>query len=171
MAGGLPMGAVLHDARRSPTRCSRGTMARRSVAARSSRTSRTTCSTACTTRSSSRTSTKEGKWLGEQLLKIKQRSPKVRAVRGRGFMWGVDVTDPAKDVVARAMEAGAAHRLGGRPHAAAASAARDDARGPQDRASRSSRRRSADVERVRSEMLRTRSVPAAARARRGPRLT
>ncbi|MDH5234640.1 MAG: acetylornithine transaminase [Gemmatimonadota bacterium] len=49
---------------------------------------------------------KEGKWLGEQLLKVKQRSPKVRAVRGRGFMWGVDVTDLAKDVVARAMEQG-----------------------------------------------------------------
>lgn len=50
--------------------------------------------------------TKEGKWLGEQLLKIKQRSPKVRAVRGRGFMWGVDVTDPAKDVVTRAQDLG-----------------------------------------------------------------
>ncbi len=49
---------------------------------------------------------KEGKWLGTQLEKIKQRSPKVRAVRGRGFMWGVDVTDPAKDVVARALDHG-----------------------------------------------------------------
>ncbi len=49
---------------------------------------------------------KEGKWLGEQLMKVKQRSPKVRAVRGRGFMWGIDVTDPAKDVVARAQEHG-----------------------------------------------------------------
>ena len=50
--------------------------------------------------------TKEGKWLGEQLLKIKQRSPKVRAVRGRGFMWGVDVTDPATEVVTRARAQG-----------------------------------------------------------------
>lgn len=50
--------------------------------------------------------TKEGKWLGEQLQGIKKRSPKVRAVRGRGFMWGVDVTDPAKDVVGRALEQG-----------------------------------------------------------------
>jgi predicted acetylornithine/succinylornithine family transaminase len=49
---------------------------------------------------------KEGKWLGDQLLKVKQRSPKVRAVRGRGLMWGVDVTDPAKDVVARALALG-----------------------------------------------------------------
>lgn len=49
---------------------------------------------------------KEGKWLGEQLLGIKKRSPKVRAVRGRGFMWGIDVTEPAKDVVGRALEQG-----------------------------------------------------------------
>lgn len=49
---------------------------------------------------------KEGKWLGEQLMTIKKRSPKVRAVRGRGFMWGIDVTDPAKDVVARALDLG-----------------------------------------------------------------
>jgi acetylornithine/N-succinyldiaminopimelate aminotransferase len=49
---------------------------------------------------------KEGKWLGDQLMQIKKRSPKVRAVRGRGFMWGVDVTDPAKDIVGRALEQG-----------------------------------------------------------------
>ena len=49
---------------------------------------------------------REGAWLGEQLDGIRSRSPKVRAVRGRGFMWGIDVTDPAKDVVARAMDAG-----------------------------------------------------------------
>lgn len=49
---------------------------------------------------------REGAWLGEQLEGIRSRSPKVRAVRGRGFMWGIDVTDPAKDVVARAMDAG-----------------------------------------------------------------
>jgi acetylornithine/succinyldiaminopimelate/putrescine aminotransferase len=48
----------------------------------------------------------EGAWLGTQLDALRRRSPKVRAVRGRGFMWGVDVTDPAKDVVARALEAG-----------------------------------------------------------------
>jgi predicted acetylornithine/succinylornithine family transaminase len=48
----------------------------------------------------------EGAWLGTQLDALRRRSPKVRAVRGRGFMWGVDVTDPARDVVARALEAG-----------------------------------------------------------------
>jgi acetylornithine/N-succinyldiaminopimelate aminotransferase len=49
---------------------------------------------------------KTGSWFGKQLEAIKSRSKKVRAVRGRGFMWGVDVTDAAKDVVARAMEQG-----------------------------------------------------------------
>lgn len=49
---------------------------------------------------------REGAWLGDQLLALSARSPKVRATRGRGLMWGVDVTDPAKDVVARALEAG-----------------------------------------------------------------
>ena len=47
-----------------------------------------------------------GAWLGKQLEGLKSRSTKVRAVRGRGFMWGVDVTDPAKDVVARALDGG-----------------------------------------------------------------
>ena len=47
-----------------------------------------------------------GAWLGEQLEQMRSRSPRIRAVRGRGFMWGVDVTEPAKDVVARALDAG-----------------------------------------------------------------
>jgi acetylornithine/N-succinyldiaminopimelate aminotransferase len=47
-----------------------------------------------------------GVWLGDQLLALSARAPKVRAIRGRGLMWGVDVTDPAKDVVARALDAG-----------------------------------------------------------------
>ncbi|WKW10830.1 acetylornithine transaminase [Pseudogemmatithrix spongiicola] len=49
---------------------------------------------------------REGEWLGDQLLALSARSAKVRAIRGRGFMWGVDVTDPAKDVVARALSQG-----------------------------------------------------------------
>ncbi len=48
----------------------------------------------------------EGAWLGGQLEGLRRRSTKVRAVRGRGFMWGVDVTDPARDIVARAAERG-----------------------------------------------------------------
>lgn len=49
---------------------------------------------------------REGEWLGDQLLALSARSSKVRAVRGRGMMWGVDVTEPAKDVVVRALEQG-----------------------------------------------------------------
>lgn len=49
---------------------------------------------------------REGAWLGDQLLALTARLPKVRAVRGRGLMWGVDVTEPAKDVVARALAHG-----------------------------------------------------------------
>ncbi|MEX2180575.1 MAG: acetylornithine transaminase [Gemmatimonadaceae bacterium] len=49
---------------------------------------------------------KDGAWLGKQLDGLRSRSPKVRAVRGRGFMWGVDVTDPAKDIMARALNLG-----------------------------------------------------------------
>jgi predicted acetylornithine/succinylornithine family transaminase len=47
-----------------------------------------------------------GAWMGEQLHAMMARSAKVRAVRGAGFMWGVDVVDPAGEVVARAREAG-----------------------------------------------------------------
>lgn len=49
---------------------------------------------------------REGEWLGDQLASLSVRSPKVRAVRGRGLMWGVDVTDPAGEVVKRALERG-----------------------------------------------------------------
>jgi acetylornithine/N-succinyldiaminopimelate aminotransferase len=49
---------------------------------------------------------REGEWLGDQLALLSVRSPKVRAVRGRGLMWGVDVTDPAGEVVKRALERG-----------------------------------------------------------------
>jgi acetylornithine/N-succinyldiaminopimelate aminotransferase len=47
-----------------------------------------------------------GAWMRKALQKIADRSTKVRAVRGIGYMWGIDVVDPAKDVVARALEAG-----------------------------------------------------------------
>lgn len=49
---------------------------------------------------------REGQWLGDQLLSLSARSSKVRGVRGRGLMWGLDVTDPAKDVVERALAKG-----------------------------------------------------------------
>jgi acetylornithine/N-succinyldiaminopimelate aminotransferase len=47
-----------------------------------------------------------GEWLGEQLSSLARRSAKIRAVRGIGYMWGIDVVEPAADVVARGWEAG-----------------------------------------------------------------
>ena len=47
---------------------------------------------------------------GAQLKKgldaIAKANSKVRAVRGAGLMWGVDVSEPAKDIVARALDLG-----------------------------------------------------------------
>ncbi|MHB1312819.1 MAG: aspartate aminotransferase family protein [Gemmatimonadaceae bacterium] len=50
--------------------------------------------------------TEDGAWLGAALHAMADRSMKVRAVRGIGYIWGVDVTDAAKDVVARALDLG-----------------------------------------------------------------
>ncbi|MBV6519981.1 MAG: Succinylornithine transaminase [Gemmatimonadaceae bacterium] len=50
--------------------------------------------------------TTEGRWLGEVLQALKTRNPKIRAARGMGMMWGIDVSDPAADVVARARSSG-----------------------------------------------------------------
>jgi len=47
-----------------------------------------------------------GAWLGDLLRAMMARSEKIRAVRGAGFMWGVDVVEPAAHVVARARDAG-----------------------------------------------------------------
>jgi 4-aminobutyrate aminotransferase-like enzyme len=47
-----------------------------------------------------------GAWLGSALRALAERSLKIRAVRGIGYMWGIDVTDAAKDVVARALDLG-----------------------------------------------------------------
>jgi acetylornithine/N-succinyldiaminopimelate aminotransferase len=47
-----------------------------------------------------------GAWLGEQLSVIASRSGKVRAVRGMGYMWGVDVVEPANDIVKRGWDEG-----------------------------------------------------------------
>ncbi|MHB0961858.1 MAG: aspartate aminotransferase family protein [Gemmatimonadaceae bacterium] len=47
-----------------------------------------------------------GAWLGNALRALAERSMKIRAVRGIGYMWGIDVTDAAKDVVARALDLG-----------------------------------------------------------------
>ncbi|HEX2778996.1 MAG TPA: acetylornithine transaminase [Gemmatimonadaceae bacterium] len=47
-----------------------------------------------------------GAWLGAQLASMADRLPKVRAARGIGYMWGIDVTIPAGQVVGQALEAG-----------------------------------------------------------------
>ena len=47
-----------------------------------------------------------GAWLGTQLGAISNRTGRIRAVRGIGFMWGIDIMQPAGDVVGRAREAG-----------------------------------------------------------------
>jgi acetylornithine/N-succinyldiaminopimelate aminotransferase len=47
-----------------------------------------------------------GKWLGEVINGIAVRTRRIRAVRGIGYMWGLDVMQPAGDVITRAREAG-----------------------------------------------------------------
>ncbi len=47
-----------------------------------------------------------GAWLGDQLASLSLRLPTVRAVRGVGYIWGIDVTAPAGTVVGKALEAG-----------------------------------------------------------------
>ena len=47
-----------------------------------------------------------GAWLKKALKKMADASPKIRAVRGIGYMWGIDIAEPAKDVVARALDSG-----------------------------------------------------------------
>ena len=47
-----------------------------------------------------------GAWLKKALKKMADASPKIRAVRGIGYIWGIDIAEPAKDVVARALDSG-----------------------------------------------------------------
>ena len=47
-----------------------------------------------------------GIWLGEHLHGIARRSGRVRAVRGMGYMWGVDIVDKASTVVEGGWDAG-----------------------------------------------------------------
>jgi acetylornithine/N-succinyldiaminopimelate aminotransferase len=47
-----------------------------------------------------------GAWFGKQLNDLAQRSGRIRAVRGLGFMWGFDVMGSASHVVNQAFEAG-----------------------------------------------------------------
>jgi len=47
-----------------------------------------------------------GSWLGESLRALSARREEIRAVRGAGYLWGIDVTRPAGEIVAAAREAG-----------------------------------------------------------------
>jgi acetylornithine/N-succinyldiaminopimelate aminotransferase len=48
----------------------------------------------------------DGAWLGAELHRLARQGQRVRAVRGTGFIWGIDVVDPAGEIVTRALEAG-----------------------------------------------------------------
>lgn len=47
-----------------------------------------------------------GEWLGEALRALAVRHEGIRAVRGVGYLWGIDVTRPAGEIVTRAREEG-----------------------------------------------------------------
>lgn len=47
-----------------------------------------------------------GVWFGEQLHAMAARTGRVRAIRGTGFMWGMDIHATAADIVARAFSNG-----------------------------------------------------------------
>jgi acetylornithine/succinyldiaminopimelate/putrescine aminotransferase len=47
-----------------------------------------------------------GAWLGEQLESLAARSTRIRAVRGIGYMWGVDVVEAAGEIVSRGWDHG-----------------------------------------------------------------
>lgn len=53
-----------------------------------------------------RTVRENGDWLGERLSVIARKSSRVRAVRGMGYMWGIDVVETAADVAQRGWDAG-----------------------------------------------------------------
>lgn len=46
----------------------------------------------------------KGAWLGERLKKLAASAPRVRAVRGRGLMWGIELGEPAAPFVTAARE-------------------------------------------------------------------
>jgi acetylornithine/succinyldiaminopimelate/putrescine aminotransferase len=47
-----------------------------------------------------------GEWLGAKLNELADATGKVRGVRGVGYIWGVDVMEPAAEVVKRALDGG-----------------------------------------------------------------
>jgi acetylornithine/N-succinyldiaminopimelate aminotransferase len=47
-----------------------------------------------------------GAWFGAQLEGIAARTGKIRAIRGKGLMWGMDTHEPAAAIIARAFAQG-----------------------------------------------------------------
>jgi acetylornithine/N-succinyldiaminopimelate aminotransferase len=47
-----------------------------------------------------------GEWFGKQLAEVAHRTSRIRAVRGMGYMWGIDVMGTASHVVNEAFDAG-----------------------------------------------------------------
>lgn len=47
-----------------------------------------------------------GAWLGETLRGIARRTGRVRAIRGMGYMWGLDVVEKANTIIERGWDAG-----------------------------------------------------------------
>ena len=47
-----------------------------------------------------------GAWFGNELRALMERTGKIRAIRGAGLIWGVDVHEPAGPIVERARQAG-----------------------------------------------------------------
>jgi acetylornithine/N-succinyldiaminopimelate aminotransferase len=47
-----------------------------------------------------------GCWLHGELTSLMQRTGKIRAIRGMGFMWGIDTHEPAAAIIGRAFERG-----------------------------------------------------------------
>jgi predicted acetylornithine/succinylornithine family transaminase len=47
---------------------------------------------------------RKGAWLGERLQRLADRTSRIAQVRGRGLMWGVELTEPAAPSVAQARE-------------------------------------------------------------------
>ncbi len=46
----------------------------------------------------------KGAWLGERLARLAAQAPRVRVVRGRGLMWGIELAESAAPVIAAARE-------------------------------------------------------------------
>jgi predicted acetylornithine/succinylornithine family transaminase len=49
---------------------------------------------------------RKGEWLGQRLARLAAARPRVREVRGRGLLWGLELAEPAAPVVGAARERG-----------------------------------------------------------------